>query len=94
MIADLVQSLFRWHFLSLKIEVDCRLGAIAVELALREPKHQETAAYCNLERELYVAMTAAEVETEMKVMKVIHSNLVESTQISLKPINSCQDLTF
>merc|ERR1712048_7657 len=31
-----------------KIEFDCRPGAIAVTLALREPKYQETAAYCHL----------------------------------------------
>merc|ERR1739848_738564 len=30
----------------LKIEFDARPGAIAVSLALREPKYQETAAYC------------------------------------------------
>merc|ERR1712048_1401475 len=29
----------------LKIEYDCRPGALAVSLALREPKYQETAAY-------------------------------------------------
>merc|ERR1712151_603454 len=31
----------------LKMEFDCRPGAIAVSLALREPKYQETAAYCH-----------------------------------------------
>merc|ERR1711871_794969 len=31
----------------LKIEFDCRPGAIAVSLALREPKYQDTAAYCH-----------------------------------------------
>merc|ERR1712013_867731 len=35
----------------LKIEFDCRPGAIAVTLALREPKYQETAAYCHFGRE-------------------------------------------
>jgi S-adenosylmethionine synthetase len=35
----------------LKIEFDCRPGAIAVSLALREPKYQETAAYCHFGRE-------------------------------------------
>jgi len=34
-----------------KIEFDCRPGAIAVSLALREPKYQETAAYCHFGRE-------------------------------------------
>merc|ERR1711904_275548 len=36
-----------------KIELDCRPGAIAVSLALREPKYQETAAYCHFGREPY-----------------------------------------
>merc|ERR1712232_491658 len=35
----------------LKIEFDCRPGAIAMSLALREPKYQETAAYCHFGRE-------------------------------------------
>jgi len=35
----------------LKLEFDCRPGAIAVSLALREPKYQETAAYCHFGRE-------------------------------------------
>merc|ERR1712063_212152 len=37
----------------LKIAFDCRPGAIAVSLALREPKYQETAAYCHFGREPY-----------------------------------------
>merc|ERR1719450_1636345 len=37
----------------LKMEFDCRPGAIAVTLALREPKYQETAAYCHFGREPY-----------------------------------------
>merc|ERR1711903_247542 len=37
----------------LKVEFDCRPGAIAVTLALREPKYQETAAYCHFGREPY-----------------------------------------
>merc|ERR1711956_211467 len=35
----------------LKVEFDCRPGAIAVSLSLREPKYQETAAYCHFGRE-------------------------------------------
>merc|ERR1712147_275688 len=35
----------------LKVEFDCRPGAIALSLALREPKYQETAAYCHFGRE-------------------------------------------
>merc|ERR1712050_581803 len=37
----------------LKIEFDARPGAIAVSLALREPKYQETAAYCHFGRDPY-----------------------------------------
>jgi len=33
-----------------KINFDCRPGGIAVSLALREPKYQETAAYCHFGR--------------------------------------------
>merc|ERR1712154_254425 len=36
-----------------KIAFDCRPGAIAMSLALREPKYQETAAYCHFGRESY-----------------------------------------
>jgi len=36
-----------------KMEFDCRPGAIAVSLALREPKYQETAAYCHFGRQPY-----------------------------------------
>merc|ERR1712050_791897 len=35
----------------IKIAFDCRPGAIAVSLSLREPKYQETAAYCHFGRE-------------------------------------------
>merc|ERR1712203_890754 len=37
----------------LKVEFDCRPGAIAQSLALREPKYQETAAYCHFGRQPY-----------------------------------------
>jgi len=37
----------------IKIKFDCRPGAIAQSLALREPKYQETAAYCHFGREPY-----------------------------------------
>merc|ERR1712013_711628 len=37
----------------LKIEFDCRPGAIAQSLSLREPKYQETAAYCHFGRSPY-----------------------------------------
>jgi S-adenosylmethionine synthetase len=35
----------------IKIAFDCRPGAIAQSLALREPKYQESAAYCHFGRE-------------------------------------------
>merc|ERR1712085_175478 len=35
----------------IKIAFDCRPGAIAVSLALREPQYQESAAYCHFGRE-------------------------------------------
>merc|ERR1712039_725436 len=37
----------------IKVAFDCRPGAIAMSLALREPKYQETAAYCHFGREPY-----------------------------------------
>merc|ERR1711879_864256 len=37
----------------IKIAFDCRPGAIAMSLSLREPKYQETAAYCHFGREPY-----------------------------------------
>merc|ERR1712170_466 len=37
----------------LKVEFDCRPGAIALSLALREPKYQVTAAYCHFGRTPY-----------------------------------------
>merc|ERR1711879_745057 len=36
-----------------KIAFDCRPGAIATSLTLREPKYQETAAYCHFGRAPY-----------------------------------------
>jgi len=37
----------------LKVEFDCRPGALAISLALREPKYQVTAAYCHFGRTPY-----------------------------------------
>merc|ERR1712083_1117012 len=37
----------------IKMEFDCRPGAIAMSLSLREPKYQETAAYCHFGRDAY-----------------------------------------
>merc|ERR1712004_910641 len=36
-----------------KVAFDCRPGSIAMSLALREPKYQESAAYCHFGREPY-----------------------------------------
>merc|ERR1712167_505098 len=36
-----------------KINFDCRPGALAVSLALRQPKYQESAAYCHFGRTPY-----------------------------------------
>jgi len=37
----------------IKVAFDCRPGAIALSLSLREPKYQETAAYCHFGRVPY-----------------------------------------
>merc|ERR1712160_144853 len=37
----------------LKVEFDCRPGALVISLALREPKYQVTAAYCHFGRTPY-----------------------------------------
>merc|ERR1712216_800544 len=37
----------------IKDNFDCRAGMLAVSLALREPKYQETAAYCHFGRQPY-----------------------------------------
>ena len=38
----------------LKLEFDCRPGALAHDLTLRQPKYNVTAAYCHFGREPYV----------------------------------------
>merc|ERR1712176_1071279 len=48
----------------IKMEFDCRPGAIAQSLALREPKYQETAAYCHFGREPYTKDGAKYFEWE------------------------------
>jgi len=55
----------------LKIEFDCRPGAIAVSLALREPKYQPTAAYCHFGRKPYTkdGMKFFEWENEKNMKK-------------------------
>jgi len=55
----------------LKVEFDCRPGAIATSLALREPKYQETAAYCHFGRKPYTkdGIKFFEWENEKKLTK-------------------------
>merc|ERR1712194_795469 len=36
-----------------KLEFDCRPGALARDLRLREPKYNKTAAYCHFGRDAY-----------------------------------------
>merc|ERR1712232_1444181 len=66
----------------LKVEFDCRPGAIAVSLALREPKYQETAAYSHFGREPYTkdGMKFFEWENakDMAKYQAMHSEQVTS----------------
>ena len=52
----------------LKIEFDCRPAAIVVPLALREPKHQETTAYCHFRREPFTKDTHGYVKGESRCL--------------------------
>jgi S-adenosylmethionine synthetase len=63
----------------LKIEFDCRPGAIAQSLALREPKYQETAAYCHFGREAVTknGIKFFEWETAKDVSKYAKMNTSE-----------------
>merc|ERR1712005_41442 len=66
----------------LKIEFDCRPGAIALSLALREPKYQVTAAYCHFGREPYTADGKKYFEWEnakdLSKYKTMNSSQVEA----------------
>ena len=55
----------------LKVEFDCRPGAIATSLALREPNYQETAAYSHFGRKQYTkdGIKFFEWENEKKLTK-------------------------
>merc|ERR1711865_440210 len=65
----------------IKMEFDCRPGAIAISLALREPKYQETAAYCHFGREPYTkdGMKFFEWENAKDVSKYKGMNTDEVT---------------
>merc|ERR1712166_1511164 len=64
-----------------KLEFDCRPGAIAVSLALREPKYQETTAYCHFGRAPYTkdGMKFFEWENQADLKKYAG---MSSTQVS------------
>merc|ERR1712048_586887 len=65
----------------IKMEFDCRPGAIAVSLALREPKYQETAAYCHFGREPFTreGMKFFEWENAKDVSKYAKMSSAEIT---------------
>jgi len=65
----------------LKVEFDCRPGALALSLALREPKYQITAAYCHFGREAYVkdGIKFFEWENQKDLSKYA---AMETTQVS------------
>jgi len=65
----------------LKVEFDCRPGALALSLALREPKYQITAAYCHFGRESYVkdGIKFFEWENQKDLSKYA---AMETTQVS------------
>jgi len=72
----------------LKIEFDTRPGAIAVSLALREPKYQETAAYCHFGREPYTKDGIKFFEWEnAKDLKKYATNSSEQVSAALKASN-------
>merc|ERR1711999_40072 len=64
-----------------KIEFDCRPGAIAMSLALREPKYQESAAYCHFGREPYTkdGIKFFELENAKDVKKYASMDSAEVT---------------
>merc|ERR1712019_16210 len=72
----------------IKINFDCRPGAIAMSLALREPKYQETAAYCHFGREAVTknGMKFFEWENAMDLSKYKAMNS-EKVTASLKASN-------
>merc|ERR1712166_1151040 len=65
-----------------KVEFDARPGAIAQSLALREPKYQETAAYCHFGRKPYTKEGRKYFEWEnakdLSKYKSMNSSQVES----------------
>jgi len=66
----------------IKIAFDCRPGAIAMSLALREPKYQETAAYCHFGRQPYtkdgIKFFEWENAKDLSKYKTMNSSQVEA----------------
>merc|ERR1712094_159963 len=66
----------------IKIAFDCRPGAIAISLALREPKYQETAAYGHFGREPYtkngIKFFEWENAKDLSKYKTMNSSQVEA----------------
>ena len=65
----------------IKMECDCRPGDTAVSSALREPKYQQTAAYCHFGREVvpeneYNEFYAGSAEDFLEPFAHTHVNLV------------------
>ena len=64
------------------IAFDCRPGAIAVSLALRKPKYQETAAYCHFGLEAVtrngMKLFEWEIAKDLSKYKTMSSTQVEA----------------
>merc|ERR1712195_160748 len=75
----------------IKLEFDCRPGAIAISLALREPKYQETAAYCHFGRAPYTkdGMKFFEWENSKDISKYAS---MDSAQVEAE-LKACNYLT-
>merc|ERR1712194_346265 len=75
----------------LKVEFDCRPGALAISLALREPKYQVTAAYCHFGRTPYTkdGIKYFEWENSKDVSKYVSMDSAQVTA-ALKASNYLQ----
>jgi len=72
----------------IKIEFDCRPGAIAQSLSLREPKYQETAAYCHFGRQPYTKNGIKFFEWEnAKDLAKYQAMTSEQVEVALKGSN-------
>jgi len=75
----------------IKIAFDCRPGAIALSLALREPKYQDTAAYCHFGREPFTKDGVKFFEWE-NAKDLSKYSLMNSEQVAAE-LNSSNYLT-